>query len=407
LTTKALKLLEFPQKGYEYLHLVWFFRARAAMLALQGSVLDHKDLFRALSKYRVQAAGIYREHLIFNVREFLRKQNLGGLPGCHCENSAAVEENEKAERNRDVIRAIVRGAEIEYLRTLNFISAATTMEEEVARHSVGFWADGAEMPKGLDIQVRVRRFDGGYEVRPTEDDIKRMVREGTSMRKIMVREAGSGKREGESAERGALRAEMEAGGRRLKTTDSGPMTEGGERRTDRRARPDVRGPRAADRPTETTAGTETGSRIEETAKVIGDYRVIRIPGRRPINLGKKHKTRAMVRFIHESLKKAGKSDFYVEEMRDAFNEQFTGTMAGRQWISDRFREDLFKGKEDEFDLVFEPLDKSTGHYRTKLLGWLGQCGLVAVTIGDWLQWGIGELATGFIGDGLLGAAGMA
>jgi hypothetical protein len=58
LTTKALNLLETPQACYEYLHLVWFFRARAAMLALEGSVLDHHDLFRALSKHRVQVAGI-------------------------------------------------------------------------------------------------------------------------------------------------------------------------------------------------------------------------------------------------------------------------------------------------------------------------------------------------------------
>jgi hypothetical protein len=343
LTTKALNLLECPQEGYEYLHLVWFFRARAAMLALQGSVLDHKDLFRALSKHRVQAAGIYREHLIFNVREFLRKQNLVGLPGCHCENSAAVEENEKAERNRVVIRAILRGAEIEYLRTLNFISAATTMEEEVARHSVGFWAAGAEMPKGLDIQVRVRRFDGGYEVRPTENDIKRMVREGTPMRKIRVTNAEGGP------------AHAKGSGVAV------PPVAGSE---DRGAVRDATAMKARE------CATQGGKPVAGKGwKVVGDFHMIIPPnGQKHINLATKHKARAFLRFIHEQITESGVPEFYVEQMRQEFNAQFSRDLAHRQWVSDRFREDLFRGKEREFDLLFERLDKAAGRYRMRGMG---------------------------------------
>ena len=117
------------------------------------------------------------------------------------------------------------------------------------------------------------------------------------------------------------------------------------------------------------AAEATGVAAAEGAtgvKIIGDFQVIRIPGRREIKLGSKHKARAVLRFIREQLQSAGVTDFYVEEMREKFNGRFTGSLAGRQWRSDRFREDLFRGKEADFDLLFESLDKAAGHYRMRV-----------------------------------------
>jgi len=99
--------------------------------------------------------------------------------------------------------------------------------------------------------------------------------------------------------------------------------------------------------------------------------VIRIAGGMRINLATKHKARAFLGFVHRELNKAGQKEFYVEEMREVFNAQYTGEMSGKQWTSDRFREDLFRDKEREFDLLFESLERGSGYYRMKLLGLLG------------------------------------
>lgn len=97
-------------------------------------------------------------------------------------------------------------------------------------------------------------------------------------------------------------------------------------------------------------------------RIIGDFKVIRIPGHEEINLGTRYRARAVLRFIHKQVKLKGTADFYIEEMRDEFNTHFSG----KQWKSDRIREDLFRGKEHEFDLLFETLDKASGYYRMKI-----------------------------------------
>lgn len=108
------------------------------------------------------------------------------------------------------------------------------------------------------------------------------------------------------------------------------------------------------------------SESETGAKIIGDFKVIRIPGQKDINLGTRYRARALLRFIHEQLKQTGTTKFYIEEMREQFNASGTGKMAGKKWKSDRIREDLFRNKKREFDLIFETLDKAAGYYRMKI-----------------------------------------
>lgn len=324
LVSRMTGILESPEASFEYLHLTGFFRARAAMLALKGNVLDHTELHSALGKHRVQAGGIYRKHLLRCIRTTISKYNLGQLPECDLHPLDPANDPNQTAINRDVIHRVVRATEIDYLKTLNYICVATEMEEEIARHSVEFWVQGAEMPKPLDVRVRVRQHDGGHDLLPAREEVKRLIRAGRPVHKIVVR----------------LQGELEFAAKGDK--GAGKMVNG---------------------------EWLTGKRKEHgapRAEVIGDYKVIRVPGvRKEINLSRKHKARAVLRFIHQWVADQGTREFYVEEVRDAFNRQFTVDERQRCWVSDRFREDLFRGKEKEFDLLFEAVEKMAGRWRVR------------------------------------------
>jgi len=98
-------------------------------------------------------------------------------------------------------------------------------------------------------------------------------------------------------------------------------------------------------------------------RVSPDYKVIRI-GMREVDLSRKPKARAFLRFVRE---RSGKSEFHVEEMREAFNAQFGDEREGKGWNSDRLREDLFRGLEkEEFDLLFDTVNLGAGIYRLRI-----------------------------------------
>ena len=110
------------------------------------------------------------------------------------------------------------------------------------------------------------------------------------------------------------------------------------------------------------SGNETMRRGGDVL-VSPDYKVIRI-GKRKIDLSRKPKARAFLRFARE---RAGESEFQVEEMREAFNAQFGEGLAHKGWNSDRLREDLFRGlMRDEFDLLFDTVNLAAGIYRLKI-----------------------------------------
>jgi hypothetical protein len=101
----------------------------------------------------------------------------------------------------------------------------------------------------------------------------------------------------------------------------------------------------------------------DAVRVSPDYKMIRI-GMREVDLSRKPKARAFLRFVRE---RSGKGEFHVEEMREAFNAQFGDEMDGKGWNSDRLREDLFRGlgKED-FDLLFDTVNLGAGIYRLRI-----------------------------------------
>lgn len=100
-------------------------------------------------------------------------------------------------------------------------------------------------------------------------------------------------------------------------------------------------------------------------KIIDDYMTIRI-GKREIDLSKKFKARNVFRFLHAKMKNTD-GVFLSEEIKEDFNAQFGKGQERRQWKSDRFREDLFKGMpKEDFDCLFETLDQTAGRYRLKV-----------------------------------------
>lgn len=113
LAGRLVLLLEKPEASFEYLHLTYFFRARAAMLALTGDVLDQGDLFSALRQHHVQIGGIYRTHLLRHLRSFLKKHSLTQLPECGREHFDPVRESEQADKNRILIQSVAQAAERE------------------------------------------------------------------------------------------------------------------------------------------------------------------------------------------------------------------------------------------------------------------------------------------------------
>lgn len=100
-------------------------------------------------------------------------------------------------------------------------------------------------------------------------------------------------------------------------------------------------------------------------EVYGNFTLIKV-GRRKIDLAKKYKARAFLRFVNGYLKGKDKK-FYVEELRAKFNQQFGAGLTKKQWTSERFREDLFKGiGNEDFDALFETMDQASGIYRLKI-----------------------------------------
>jgi hypothetical protein len=329
--------LENPKANFEYLHITKYCVARAAVLALKGEVLDQTDLHATLSKDQVQFAGIYRKHLIRAIRNFLEKHNIANLPECEIHEIDPLHGPGQLEHNRLLILCVIQTAELDYLNTLNFLSLAPDPDEEIFHFSAGYWGRGAEMSKAADVPVLVTFHETGYYIKPCKDDAKRMTRSRRRMQKISV-----------------IRQEAFAFEKKEK-----PKHE----------------PVASKKVTAASSSAAPDSMVNKTTnldsrplvKVIGDFKAIILPNaQKAISLSRKYKMRPFLRFIHSWVTERGTYDFYIEEVRDEFNMQFTGGLLKRGWRSDRFQDDLFKDNKEEFSQLFETIDKVTGHYRLKV-----------------------------------------
>lgn len=344
LANRLVQYLENPEAIFEYLHLTEFFRARAAMLALKGKVLNQAGLHAALSKYQVQIGGIYRYHLIRTARTFLEKHNLAQLPECDIHAVDPFHGPKQVEKNRELIQCVIQTAEFDFLATLNFLSVATELHEEIANHPLGFWVKGAGKPDVFFVAVQVQKTDYGYDVMPPPDEVKRLTRERRLVQMYSVRKQKELPLWNKPVDVHQLAVASDTSA--IGTSASGTTAD-----------------KTADMTEDKTA--EIAGRPQ--VKVIGDFRAIILPhDQKAIPLVKKYKTRAFLRFIHKRVTEHGTSEFYIEEIRDAYNAQLPQHQATRQWRSDRCRDDLFGKIKWVFDHLFETLDKGSGHYRLRV-----------------------------------------
>ena len=96
--------------------------------------------------------------------------------------------------------------------------------------------------------------------------------------------------------------------------------------------------------------------------IAADFKRIIFPDGYVLHMAKAHKRRAVVRFIHEYVTHSGNDEFDIEVLREAYNKQYPD----RPWNSDRFKEDLFKRNQADFDRIFETIDAALGRYRLKI-----------------------------------------
>jgi hypothetical protein len=219
-------LLEKPQSSFDYYQVTAFFRARAAMLALRGDVLYQKNWHAALVRHQVQVGGIYREHLLYFLRAFLKKHNFGELPECEVDALDLFRDSARTAANRDLIQGILRWVESNCVNTFNFISLAAELGEKVCGHTVGHWVKGADKPPPEDVHVLIRRHETGHDVLPSEKDAKESIRAGRNVTKSVVRvreEAAEGRRsqttDGRPQTEDPLSSRLQRAGRRMKTTE--------------------------------------------------------------------------------------------------------------------------------------------------------------------------------------------
>ena len=350
LVGRLVELLEKPEPSYEYFHVTSFFRARAVMVALQGDVLDRGDLFCALGKHRVQAGGIYREHVLFRLRALIKKHNLAKLPDCNKECFDPLCEPEQAETNRDLVKSVMQWAERDYVSTLNFISVASDMKQQYYRHSVGVWVNGVDLPPPIPVNMRVKLDENGYHLRPMQEEAERVMRAGRRIRGMRVRlqeELGI-----EGAGSGGERIQK-SGVTLLRQGYGGHGSQNGEM----------------------IAGSETGSDIGEEksesgrpeARVIADFKAVVLPSGNKMLLTRKHKRRAFLRTVHRWCLARSADTFFWQDVVEEHNSEFKHPhQRHRRIVCDRIDDDLFKGQKVEFDEMFEMLDRAAGHVRMKV-----------------------------------------
>ena len=94
---------------------------------------------------------------------------------------------------------------------------------------------------------------------------------------------------------------------------------------------------------------------------LDDYARIIFPEGEPIILSGATTRRSMVRFIHQWVQQSGNPVFDIEVIREAHNKKHPD----RSWTAARFKEDLFKRHESDFDRLFSILDNAGGRFRIK------------------------------------------
>jgi len=97
-------------------------------------------------------------------------------------------------------------------------------------------------------------------------------------------------------------------------------------------------------------------------RIVRDYARIIFPDDHEVVLSRAPVRRSMVRFIHQWVQQKNNSVFNLHTVSAAHNERHPH----HAWNTPRFKEDLFKRNESDFDRLFETLDAPNGKYRLKI-----------------------------------------
>ncbi|MCE9616447.1 MAG: hypothetical protein K8T26_19410 [Lentisphaerae bacterium] len=335
ITRDIHQLIDDPPVNFHYLMTQFWLTAYACHVVLTETFASQEDLLDMMIRERFEFVGVFRHHLITALQYLRDQEGKAYIPDCTGieEGHLGVTQEELARRRRVFREAVERGAR-ETVRVLNYASQATDMNKRVSGRTLRAWAQGDDMPSPQELQVVLSQENGLTVISPTREERAQFARVKKTIPRLLVH--------GLSAQ--SLRRPEEPG-----TAAPLPTVPDPEVAMPPEPKPDVAPP-----PSVKLA----------KASIIGDFMGIRF-GTEVVELSNRPKPRAFLRFLHKRLANSPERDFYVEEMREAFNAEIPDSHAKRRWTSDRFREDLFKGLEQKFDLLFETLDKSSGHYRLK------------------------------------------
>ncbi len=102
-------------------------------------------------------------------------------------------------------------------------------------------------------------------------------------------------------------------------------------------------------------------RNEKMPKIVRDYQKIILSDKTEIDFTRKAKRRGLVKYLH-ALHRAGKlGEFSYQSVVEDYNRT-----APSKIKSDRMDDDLFKGQQEDFDRLFETIDKTNQVFRMKL-----------------------------------------
>jgi hypothetical protein len=96
--------------------------------------------------------------------------------------------------------------------------------------------------------------------------------------------------------------------------------------------------------------------------IFDDYARIVFPDEYTVTLSRSPVRRSMVRFIHQWVQQKNDPVFDIDVVSAAHNDRYPD----QAWTSPRFKEDLFKRHENDFDRLFHSFPGSNRRYRLKI-----------------------------------------
>jgi len=345
ITRNIHRFIDSPPVNFHYLLVQRCVAAHAAHLVLHGTCEDRDEVLDMMVREEFQFIGVFRQMLIDALRYEIKFTKLPYIRDCTGtdEGHRNVSEAELQERRRG-FREAIEGAERDFVRILNVASMTESMDEWVNGHPLRVWARGGDLPEPVRLQVRIEERDGKRVILPRKPEAAAMMKAGKTVPRLEVQgddeEAAGGS--GQGAGREERKTERRNGKGAARRAGRGGETEDGK--AERNGR-----------------GLERGGHVAD-----GEYKRVRMANGRVIDLRTKHKARGVLRFIVERARRTGEREFNCETVREAYNAQFPESMKSKRWVCERFRDDLFKGKEREFDLLFETIDRALNEYRLKI-----------------------------------------